>query len=81
MKREEYGIYIHGEKVLTKYSWNTARRAIPRLVRDQLIPGETAELIHEDIAKQGKEFISTQQTWEIDTGLRIEISMKKERNR
>lgn len=42
MKRKVYEVRMNGELKATKYAWNTAKRCIWPLIREQLEPGQKA---------------------------------------
>lgn len=71
MKRNTYKITVlkQGEKILTlnKYAWNSARRAVPDMIKSFLKEEnhEVAELISENLTKNGKEHVYGVQTWSV----------------
>lgn len=65
MKRKEYNITLHGAMVNSglKYSFNSARRLIPVLIKETGNVGQVWELFKEEQTRDGVNIVKTVQAW------------------
>lgn len=76
MKRPKFQISINGQPVLVKSAWNTARKAMPGLVRDHIAHG-SAEMIHKETTRLDPwHFKSGRFTWLDSDGAEILVEIE-----
>jgi hypothetical protein len=75
MKRNKYTVGIFGTNAIkTFYAWNSARKAIPTLIKSILKDGQSAKFLYFMPNFQVKKYGS--ETWQLSTGELILITTK-----